>query len=48
MSSYLLMDISVRVKKLKGYSSRDLQCEFLKSNKQYWNRCFWSLYLKYR
>lgn len=35
--------ISVLVKKLKGSSSRILQQEFPKLNKQYWGRHFWAV-----
>ncbi len=36
------LSISVLVKKLKGRSSRMLQREFPKLNKQYWGRHFWA------
>lgn len=37
------LSISVLVKKLKGRSSRILQKEFPKLNKQYWGRHFWAV-----
>ena len=37
------LSISVLVKKLKGRSSRLLQKEFPKLNKQYWGRHFWAV-----
>ena len=37
------LSISVLVKKLKGRSSRMLQQEFPKLNKQYWGRHFWAV-----
>ena len=37
------LSISVLVKKLKGRSSRLLQKEFPKLNKQYWGRHFWTV-----
>ncbi len=37
------LSISILVKKLKGRSSRILQQEFPKLNKQYWGRHFWAV-----
>ena len=37
------LSISILVKKLKGRSSRFLQKEFPKLNKQYWGRHFWAV-----
>ena len=37
------LSISILVKKLKGRSSRLLQKEFPKLNKQYWGRHFWAV-----
>jgi len=39
----LSLSISVLVKKLKGRSSRLLQKEFPKLQKQYWDRHFWAV-----
>ena len=37
------LSISILVKKLKGRSSRILQQEFSRLNKQYWGRHFWAV-----
>jgi putative transposase len=37
------LSVSVLIKKLKGRSSRLLQQEFPKLNKQYWGRHFWAV-----
>ena len=37
------LSVSILVKKLKGRSSRLLQKEFPKLNKQYWGRHFWAV-----
>ena len=37
------LSVSILVKKLKGRSSRLLQQEFPKLNKQYWGRHFWAV-----
>jgi len=37
------LSVSILVKKLKGRSSRLIQKEFPKLNKQYWGRHFWAV-----